>query len=68
MCIRDSNEVFGAVKTKDTMKLNSTKSMLGHSLGAAGALEAIACLQSIAEVRSIHWSPYDPVRVVNADP
>ena len=20
------------------------------------------------EVRSIHWSPYDPVRVVNADP
>ena len=21
-----------------------------------------------AEVRSIHWSPYDPVRVVNADP
>ena len=62
------NEVFGAVKTKDTMKLNSTKSMLGHSLGAAGALEAIACLQSIAEVRSIHWSPYDPVREVDADP
>jgi len=45
------NEVFGAVKTKDTMKLNSTKSMLGHSLGAAGALEAISCLQSIAEGR-----------------
>jgi hypothetical protein len=20
------------------------------------------------KVRSIHWSPYDPVRVVNADP
>jgi hypothetical protein len=22
----------------------------------------------LAQVRSTHWSPYDPVRVVNADP
>jgi hypothetical protein len=22
----------------------------------------------VDKVRSIHWSPYDPVRVVNADP
>jgi len=41
------NAVFGN-RSKDSLKLNSTKSMLGHSLGAAGALEAIACLQSIA--------------------
>jgi 5-oxoprolinase (ATP-hydrolysing) len=24
--------------------------------------------EQVTEVRSIHWSPYDPVRVVNADP
>jgi hypothetical protein len=23
---------------------------------------------NLLQVRSIHWSPYDPVRVVNADP
>ena len=23
---------------------------------------------ALLKVRSIHWSPYDPVRVVNADP
>jgi hypothetical protein len=25
-------------------------------------------LECVAEVRSIHWSPYDRVGVVNADP
>ena len=40
------NAVFGD-RSKDSFKLNSTKSMLGHQLGASGALEAIACLQSI---------------------
>ena len=25
-------------------------------------------LKRLGEVRSIHWSPYDRVRVVNADP
>jgi len=29
--------------------VNSTKSMIGHGLGAAGALETIAAIQSIAE-------------------
>ncbi len=33
----------------DTMMVNSTKSMIGHCLGAAGALETIAALQSIEE-------------------
>ena len=29
--------------------ISSTKSMIGHSLGAAGALEAVACVKSILE-------------------
>ena len=40
------NAVFGD-RSRDSFKINSTKSMLGHQLGASGALEAIACLQSI---------------------
>ena len=29
------------------MKINSTKSMIGHLLGAAGAVEVIACVKQI---------------------
>lgn len=39
--------VFGD-RTPNVM-VNSTKSMIGHGLGAAGALETIAAIQSIAE-------------------
>lgn len=41
------NYVFGD-KTQDVL-VNSTKSLIGHALGAAGTLEAIAALQSIEE-------------------
>ncbi|MDF2576887.1 MAG: fabF [Chlamydiales bacterium] len=41
---------LGAIKkvfaNRSHMKMNSTKSMIGHSLGAAGALEAIAVVMS----------------------
>ena len=33
--------------------ISSTKSMIGHSLGASGALEAVACVKSIVD-RKIH--------------
>ncbi|MXZ90697.1 MAG: beta-ketoacyl-ACP synthase II [Chloroflexi bacterium] len=33
--------------------VSSTKSMIGHSLGASGALEAVACVKSIVD-RKIH--------------
>lgn len=37
--------VFGERAYK--IPVNSTKSMIGHAMGASGALEAIACIQSI---------------------
>ncbi|KAD3641439.1 hypothetical protein E3N88_30663 [Mikania micrantha] len=46
----DLAEVIAIKKIfKDTseMKMNGTKSMIGHCLGAAGGLEAIACINAI---------------------
>ena len=37
-------KVFGA---SDSLKVNSSKSMIGHALGAAGALEAIITVKSL---------------------
>ncbi len=39
--------LFG--KRADDLMVNSTKSMIGHCLGAAGALETVAALQSIGQ-------------------
>lgn len=45
------------------IKINSTKSMVGHMLGAAAAIEAIACAKSI-ETGIIHPT----INLVNPDP
>jgi 3-oxoacyl-[acyl-carrier-protein] synthase II len=45
--IRAIEKVFGEHSSR--MNISSTKSMTGHLLGAAGAIEAIACLLAINE-------------------
>ena len=43
--------------------ISSTKSMIGHSLGAAGALESVACVKSVLEGRihpTINYQTPDP--------
>ena len=45
------------------LKINSTKSIIGHSSGAAGAMEAIVCAKSIKEQRihgTINYNVPDP--------
>ena len=44
LCIQ---EMFG--EHKDSLLVSSTKSMLGHQLGAAGAVEAIICALSLRD-------------------
>ena len=45
------------------LKINSTKSIIGHSSGAAGAMEAVACAKSISEGKihgTINYATPDP--------
>ena len=53
--------VFGSRAYK--MKINSTKSMVGHMLGAAAGIEAIVCIKSI-ETGIIHPT----MNLTNPDP
>jgi 3-oxoacyl-[acyl-carrier-protein] synthase II len=55
--------VFGARATDHTLWVSSTKSMMGHLLGAAGAMETAICALAIAEGRvppTINLTDPDP--------
>jgi 3-oxoacyl-[acyl-carrier-protein] synthase II len=45
--VKAITEVFGAHAYK--MNISATKSMTGHCLGAAGVIEAIACIKAVQE-------------------
>ena len=53
--------VFGEQAHK--VPISSTKSMIGHALGGAGAIEAVACIKTILESKihpTINYSEADP--------
>ena len=50
--IGDESELIGIVRVfgaRKDLTISSTKSMTGHLLGAAGAVEAIACIKAVQE-------------------
>ena len=54
-------KVFGALSYQ--IPISSTKSMVGHALGGAGALDAIPCIYSITDGwlhPTINYEHYDP--------
>ena len=48
---------------KKNVVMNSTKSLIGHSLGAAGAIEAVVCVKSLQD-QKVHVS----ANIENVDP
>ncbi|MBA4028942.1 MAG: beta-ketoacyl-[acyl-carrier-protein] synthase II [Planctomyces sp.] len=50
--VRAVLDVFGALARRSAggrLMMSSTKSMMGHSLGASGAIETIACIHAVRE-------------------
>ena len=63
------SSLFGNHSSK--LRVSSTKSMIGHALGASGALEAVACVKAINEniaPPTINYENKDPDCVLNYVP
>nr|WDA53419.1 3-ketoacyl-CoA synthase 2 [Erycina pusilla] len=45
--LAEVNAIKQVFKNTKDIRMNATKSMIGHSLGASGGLEAIACIKAI---------------------
>ncbi len=60
----ESTAIIELFKDKSkTLKVSSTKSMTGHLLGAAGAIEAVACVKTLTEqviAPTINYKTPDP--------
>lgn len=51
--LAELNAIKRVFKDTSRLKMNSTKSMIGHALGAAGGIEAIAAIKAI-ETQKLH--------------
>ena len=47
------SRVFGDALEKETLKVSSTKALTGHTLGAAGAIEALFCVMTLQQQRPL---------------
>ena len=66
MCIRDRFKEHAS-----KLRVSSTKSMIGHALGASGALEAVACVKAINDgiaPPTINYENQDPECSLNYVP
>ncbi|KAK8989473.1 hypothetical protein V6N11_063897 [Hibiscus sabdariffa] len=61
--LAEINAIKKVFKNEQDIKINATKSMIGHSLGAAGALEAIATVKAI----TTGWL-HPTINQINLDP
>ena len=63
-----SRGAFGALARQNTITMMRAFKQSNLTMLTANAMEMTGLDVALDEVRSTHWSPYDRVRVVNADP